>query len=352
MHSIIKIAASIVLITFLPVHSQAESDLPLHQKKLSEKIIVVWTGDYMQTISVVAIATKKGIVVIDTSLSRSNDARIKRVIEKELGRSDFKYLINTHYHSDHTSGNQIYSDTTIIGHKNLLEGMKEGFAGDGLSNLVDKYEARVKSFEEALRHVESQSEQYKYGCERIAYLKMAVEDYKSGFIPAYPSMLFEKSLTIDMGDMTLQLYSFGGMHTDSDIVIFVPEEGLVAVGDIAPDRMLPSIRKELTSDFSVTLEHWRRIVESKREIKHAHMAHSDMHLSVETFKEQYRYLHALWHGLSEMHKQGLKIEDAKKKYTIEDDFPYFKDKIIKTKSGNIHENNIEAIWQRIANNKG
>lgn len=350
MHSIIKIAASIVLIAVLPIIVQAESDLPLHQKKPSEKVLIVWTGDHMQTVSVVAIATKKGIVVIDTSLSRSNDARIKRVIEKELGRSDFKYLINTHYHSDHTSGNQIYSDATIIGHKNLLEGMNQAFAGNGLSNLVDKYEARVKSFEEALTHVEPQSDEYKYGCERITYLKMAVEDYKRGFIPAYPSVLFEKSLTIDMGDITLQLYSFGGMHTDSDIVIFVPEEGLVAVGDMAPDRMLPSIRKELTSDFSVTLEHWGRIVESKWDIKHTHMAHSDMHLSVETFKEQYRYFQTLWHGLSEMHKQGLKIEDAKKKYTIEDDFPYFKDKIIETRSGNIHENNIEAIWQRIANN--
>lgn len=350
MHSIIKIAASIVLIAVLPVHSQAESDLPLHQKKLSEKVIVVWTGDYMQTVSVVAIATKKGIVVIDTSLSRSNDARIKRVIEKELGRSDFKYLINTHYHGDHTSGNQIYSDATIIGHKNLLEGMKEGFAGDGLASLVDKYEIRVKSFEEALRHMEPQSDQYKYGCERIAYLKMAVEDYKSGFIVAYPSVLFEKSLTIDMGDMTLQLYSFGSMHTDSDIVIFVPEEGLVAVGDMPPDPWLPYIRKELKSDFSVTLENWGRIVESGREIKYVNMAHSDMFLSVETFKEQYRYLNTLWRGLSEMFHQGLTLEDAKKRYTIEKDFPYFKDKIIKRGEIDINEYNIEAIWERIANN--
>lgn len=349
MRSIFKIAASIALITVLAIIIQAESDLPLHMKRLSERVLSVWTGDYMQTVSVVAIATKKGIVVIDTSLSRSNDARIKRVIEQELGRSDFKYLINTHHHSDHTSGNQIYSDATIIGHKNLLEGMKQAFAGDGLASLVDKYETRVKSFEEALTHVEPQSDQYKYGCERIAYLKMAVEDYKSGFIPSYPTVLFEKSLTIDMGDTTLQLYSFGGMHTYSDIVIFVPEEGLVAVGDMAPERMLPSIRKELTSDFSVTLEHWGRIVESKWDIKHTHMAHSDMHLSVETFKEHYRYFHTLWHGLSEMYKKGLKIEDAKEEYTIEDDFPYFKDKIIETRSGNIHENNMEAIWERIAN---
>jgi hypothetical protein len=202
MHSITKIVASIVLITVLPVHSQAESPLPLHLKRLSEKVIEVWTGDYIQTVSVVAIATKKWIVVIDTSLSRSNDARIKRVIEKELGRSDFKHLINTHYHHDHTSGNQAYADAMIIGHKKLPAGMKQELTGEGLASLVDKSEARVKSFEEALTHVEPQSDQYKYGCERIAYFKMAVEDNKSGFIPAYPSVLFEKSLTIDMGDIT------------------------------------------------------------------------------------------------------------------------------------------------------
>jgi len=112
--------------------------------------------------------------------------------------------------------------------------------------------------------------------------------------------------------------------------------------------MLPYIRKELTSDFSVTLEHWGRIVESEWDIKHLNMAHSNMHLSVETFKEQYRYLHTLWQDLSEMHRQGLKIEDAKKKYTIEDDFPYFKDRIVQTRKGNIHEYNIEAIWERIS----
>jgi hypothetical protein len=77
------------------------------------------------------------------------------------------------------------------------------------------------------------------------------------------------------------------------------------------------------------------------------MAHSDMFLSVETFKEQYKYLSTLWQGLSEMYQQGLTIEDAKTKYTIEEDFPYFKDRIVQTRRGNIHENNIEAIWTQI-----
>jgi hypothetical protein len=49
-----------------------------------------------------------------------------------------------------------------------------------------------------------------------------------------------------------------------------------------------------------------------------------------------------------MYQKGLTLEDAKKQYTIAEDFPYFKDKIVQTRRGNIHENNIEAIWDRIS----
>jgi glyoxylase-like metal-dependent hydrolase (beta-lactamase superfamily II) len=205
----------------------------------------------------------------------------------------------------------------------------------------------LKDREEAIQHAEPDSKDYHFLREFITCLKLAIEELQDGFVPTFPSVMFEKSLTLDMGDMTVELYSIGGMHTDSDIVIFVPEEGLVAIGDVAPDQMLPYIRKDLKSDFSVTLENWGRIVNSPSEIKYVNMAHSDMFLSVETFKEQYRYFRTLWNGLQEMYHQGLTIEDAKKKYSIEEDFPYFKDRIVKTRRGDIHENNIEAIWARI-----
>ena len=70
---------------------------------------------------------------------------------------------------------------------------------------------------------------------------MVIPELQSGFVPTYPTVLFEKNLILDMGDMTIELYSIGGMHTDSDIVIFVPEEGLVAIGDVPPDQ-LPELR--------------------------------------------------------------------------------------------------------------
>lgn len=348
MRSTTKISASIALIAFLPMFLQAETELPLHKKRLSDKVLIVWTGDHMQTIATVALATEKGIVVIETSLIRAHDARIRQAIEEEFGRNDFKYLINTHFHHDHTAGNQIYSDATIIGHKNVPAGMREELTGEGLVKLVDKFKGMLKDREEALKHLEPESRDYKFTEEFIVCLKLAIPELQSGFVPTYPSVLFEKNLILDMGDMTVELYSIGGMHTDSDIVVFVPEEGLVAIGDVAPDQVLPIIRKELKSDFSVTLENWGRIVEGGRDIKYVNMAHSDMFLSVETYRQQYRYLSTLWHGVSAMFHEGLTLEEAKKKHTIEKDFPYFKDRITKMRDADITEYNIEAIWARIA----
>jgi glyoxylase-like metal-dependent hydrolase (beta-lactamase superfamily II) len=343
-----RIFAVPIILSMSVLLLRAGEKLPLNKKRLSDRALIVWVCDYMQSIATVALATEKGIVVIETSLIRSHDARIRKVIEDEFGRNDFKYLINTHFHHDHTAGNQVYADATIIAHKNVPEGMKEELTGEGLIKLVDKFEGMQSEREEALKHLGPQSRDYKFTEEFIACLKLAIPELQSGFVPTFPSVLFEKNLVLDMGDMTIELYSMGGMHTDSDIMVFVPEEGLVAVGDVAPEQVLPNIRKELISDFSVTLENWGRIVDSGRKIKYVNMAHSDMFLSVETFKEQYNYLSTLWNGLSEMFRRGLTLEDAKKRYTIEKDFPYFKDKIIKIRDIDINEYNIEAMWERIA----
>jgi glyoxylase-like metal-dependent hydrolase (beta-lactamase superfamily II) len=349
MQTISKILAILIILAFFPILLQGEATLPLHKERLSEKALKIWLGDYMQQIAVIALATEKGIVVIETNLNRSNDVRIRRAIEEEFGRKDFKYLINTHFHHDHTAGNQIYSDATILGHKNIPAGMREELTGDGLVKLVDRFKGMLKDREKTLGETAKESEKYKYLSEFIVCAKLAIQELQNGFVPTFPTVLFEKSLILDMGDLTIELYSFGGMHTDSDIVIFVPEEGLVATGDGPTDQWLPYIRKELKSDFSITLENWGRIVESGREIEYVNMAHANMFHSVEAFEEQYRYLNALWKGLSEMFHQGLTLEDAKKRYTIEKDFPYFRDKIIQRGGIDIHDYNIEAIWERIAN---
>jgi len=180
--------------------------------------------------------------------------------------------------------------------------MKGELTGEGLVKLVDMFKTMLQDWGERLKRAASDSRENHFFREGVVLLKTAIGELQEGFMPTFPSVLFEKSLILDMGDMTLELYAVGGMHTASDIMIFVPEEGLVAVGDMTPDQMLLYLRKEAAWDMDLILENWGRVVESRREIKHVNMAHSDMDLSVETFKEQYRYLKTLWNGLREMRR--------------------------------------------------
>jgi glyoxylase-like metal-dependent hydrolase (beta-lactamase superfamily II) len=204
-----------------------------------------------------------------------------------------------------------------------------------------------KDWGERLEKAPPDSKDARFFREGLIVLRSVIEELQSGFQPTFPTVLFEKCLVLDMGDLTVELYAVGGTHTTSDIMVFVPEEGLVAVGDMWPDQVLPYLRKGGPWDLGLILENWGRIVDSGREIKHVNFAHSDMRLGVETFKQQYRYLKALWDGLRELRAQGAPLEDAKKKYAIERDFPYFKDRMLKMRDTDIHQNNVEAIWEKI-----
>jgi glyoxylase-like metal-dependent hydrolase (beta-lactamase superfamily II) len=48
----------------------------------------------------------------------------------------------------------------------------------------------------------------------------------------YPNLTFEKSLTLHGSVRSVQLISFNGGHTQSDTVLWLPEERILATGDI------------------------------------------------------------------------------------------------------------------------
>ena len=77
-----KVITTVLLMVFLSVSLLASMELPLHKKRFSDRVLIVWIGDYMQQIATVALATEKGIVVIEASLIRAHDARIREAIEK------------------------------------------------------------------------------------------------------------------------------------------------------------------------------------------------------------------------------------------------------------------------------
>jgi len=116
------IAATLLLLAS-GAAAEEVAGLPVHIQKLDPGAIRIWVGDQIPPTATVAIATDNGVLVIDTTGNPRVDGELRRIIARELGRGDFRYLVNTHQHGDHTGGNSVCADCAIVGHELVAAGM-------------------------------------------------------------------------------------------------------------------------------------------------------------------------------------------------------------------------------------
>jgi cyclase len=150
--------------------------------------------------TVTAIGSPQGCAVIDTGYApRVNE--IRQHIARTLRQSP-RWLVNTHWHFDHTDGNSTYADdgTNIIAHVNCRERLSR-----------DQY---VPSLE-----------------------------WRSPAAPrsAWPAVTFDAPVTIDLGPESLQLIPQEPAHTDGDVAVWLPSSNVLIMGDLFINGSYPVI---------------------------------------------------------------------------------------------------------------
>jgi glyoxylase-like metal-dependent hydrolase (beta-lactamase superfamily II) len=317
------------LLVFFTAQVQAETvdGLTLHIEKLSGKAIRVYVGDYVSTTSIIALATQKGIVVIDTTGCHGLDAKLRQVIARELGRNDFKYLINTHEHGDHTYGNQAYADCEIIAQEKCAAGMKSG--AENWAEVAKWYENRIAQLGEELKKADGNSEAAKKLQEELSFDKVILRD-RGSFKLTPPTKTFTDQMKLDMGDMTLELYYAGGIHSASDIFILVPEEGLLLTGDVMADKWLSDrpgclatfmIRPGVERNVPLLLKNWESLIARKDEIKRYFPGHWNGELSFEGFKNRYNYVKKMYAWMEHEVQSGKKFSEIEAELALDKKFP-------------------------------
>jgi len=219
-------------------------------QKLDDKGILVTFG--YDAIS--AINTKKGIVIIDAGISTGLTARYKKIIQEEFKRDDFIYVINTHGHNDHCRGNSVFMNSSVAGHVNCLQEMSGQFSDPekairNLSRIAEDYEQQLLGIDPATREWEelfTQKIRYRYAC----------NDLKNKVPVKQPDITFTDSMRLDFGDITLEMIYFGKCHSNSDILVHVPQIKTVFTGDLFSEYGRPGISDTLMTDK----EKWERAV--------------------------------------------------------------------------------------------
>jgi len=95
----------------------------MHRERVSENVFWFQSELYAQVTAGV-IAGPQWAVLIDTLATPEETLLIREFIEHELSLQ-VRYVINTHYHADHTWGNCYFPGATIVSHSLCRELMRE-----------------------------------------------------------------------------------------------------------------------------------------------------------------------------------------------------------------------------------
>jgi glyoxylase-like metal-dependent hydrolase (beta-lactamase superfamily II) len=317
------------LLLVLPAAASEEvAGLSLHVQRLDPKTVRLRVGDFVSTTNVVAFATAKGIVVVDTTGVPKVDRELRRVIARELGRSDFVTLIDTHEHGDHTGGNSVYADTTIVAHARCAAGMRRSPADREQALTWQKQ--RLAELEKEISKHPAGSVEARRAAEQLAFTLLNHELLEANAEPVHPTKTFTDRLTLDMGDTTFELFFLGGMHSASDIAVFVPERGVLMTGDTMADRWLTDTpgclasfmaREGVPHDFPLLLENGRRLLSQKEKIRTILPGHWNGELSFAGFEARLKYVEALWEGVGRLAKEGRPLEEVLAAFPLEARFP-------------------------------
>jgi len=135
------------------------------------------------------------VVVVDSLATVGLTQRFRDEIRKITDRP-IRCLINTHHHGDHTYGNHVFAGATIISHGYCRRELTEARMLDPnlLNTLFPEFDFR-------------------------------------GIAVTPAHIAFDKQLTLHVDGREVRLLHFGPGHTIDDIIVHLPQEGIVFAGD-------------------------------------------------------------------------------------------------------------------------
>ena len=320
------------------------SDIVITMQRLSDRTLVL--SETLMGNNVVAVASEKGIVVIDDSGLPSTADKMRRIIEMEFGRNDFAYVINTHSHWDHSFGNQVFHDADIVGHEKVTTGMKRD--QDMMPRRISNLEQRLQNEADRLHDVEPGSEEARKINAFLASLKRQLNDFKNVWVSTPPNITFADRMVLNLGDITMKLEYFGRAHSTADILIHVPEEGILMTGDLFLDqRWVPLFAGQPVLDIDRWLAVLHRILDGDEVPSIVIPGHMDL-WDTEKLVLWRDYIKTLWEDTKKAKSEGLILDQVKQNLPLQEPYFYLRDRgHSEERILTFHSKNIEAFWKQL-----
>jgi len=318
--------------------------------RLSPRVAVAYWPGIDRRCNLTAIRSQKGLVIIDTEASPRVMAPIKAKIEQTFGRNDWAYVINTHAHDNHCSGNCLFKNAVIIGHDNLPEDMqwlvRRQTEPQWKRRELDRMASILSNLRTALTQYAGNRNYTRLINSDIAFYELFAKDMEEGYEVVKPSLTFADRHTLDLGDLTLELIFFGKGHSLSDILVYIPQEAVLVSGAVAYQRgQLPEISEQSQlQDVHRFISVLDGLLADDVKIDHVIPSHSRLlkRSDLVPVRDYYRKMLA---EVGAARQQGLTLEQTIASLTVSRKFPAFRDPPPGHWAYGMQERNVRNLWR-------
>jgi cyclase len=196
------------------------------------------------------VVLDSGVLLFDTHFTpEAGDALLEMV--KAVTNKPVRYIVNSHFHSDHTHGNQAVAGVRqIIGSSNTRRDMLQKDLAT-LNQMQTMSQTQVEQLSRDMR--QEQDAKTKESMRMQLNQRMAFMRRLSSLKILAPWMALDDNLNILDGDREVDLLCLGPGHTGGDVVLYLPEEKVAFLGDLFFHEALPNVENAHLLDWVKTL---------------------------------------------------------------------------------------------------
>lgn len=167
-------------------------------------------------------------LVFDTFMTPEGAQDLHRAAHTLTGRLA-TLVVNSHHHSDHVRGNQVFAGADIISTARTLELIAET-SPKNLDRYAQELKDRIRWLGDRIAVTEDPAER------TAARLSQVMAEKALASVPTLsitvPTRTYEDALLIEGSERTAHILTYGGGHTASDTFVHVPDSSLVFAGDL------------------------------------------------------------------------------------------------------------------------
>jgi len=182
----------VLLFTF---NLNAQDNPSIVVEKINDHFYKFTTNTTFAVNSVVFVGDD-GILLVDTGQQGASELILEKI--RELSDKEIKYIINTHHHADHFSGNELLGKNAIkIAHINYKTVLTTGM------NILQEYSSDV-----------------------------------------LPQLTFDSEIDLHFNNEEIKLIAVPGTHSNSDIIVYFPESKIVCLSAVVTLGNFPFVGPE------------------------------------------------------------------------------------------------------------